>query len=220
MPLSQHLRAKRALVKVLLAMASAYSVVIRVNRDSDDKDILSAYRRVALKAHPDKGGDTRAFQQLQSAKDEWDAARSGSGGAVGRPPRAAAPGGAVTGIASASRQEKRVRSSSVLLTYFGRWSVPLWKSFNDFVRSSLAQWNAKHWCTTLEKSQEGKLHVHLQVQFSSAVDTTVRFYAWGGRCPNASEYDYLGGQEQTPPASSSSPSTSPFSSSTQTKMAP
>ena len=48
--------AKRALVKVLLTLASKYGVALQVNRDSEDKVVLSAYKRVALKAHPDKGG--------------------------------------------------------------------------------------------------------------------------------------------------------------------
>ena len=50
--------AKRAFVKVLLALAAAYRVTVRVTRDSADSAILTAYKKVALKAHPDKGGRT------------------------------------------------------------------------------------------------------------------------------------------------------------------
>ena len=52
---SKTLVAKRALVKILLALAAAYSVVLNVNRDASDPDVIKAYRRVASKAHPDKG---------------------------------------------------------------------------------------------------------------------------------------------------------------------
>ncbi len=51
---SKVLVAKRALVKILLALAAAYSVVLKVNRDTSDADVIKAYRRVSLKAHPDK----------------------------------------------------------------------------------------------------------------------------------------------------------------------
>ena len=46
--------AQRAFVKVLLAIAAAYIVIMQVNRDSEDKKLLKAFRRVALKVHPDK----------------------------------------------------------------------------------------------------------------------------------------------------------------------
>ena len=48
--------ATRAFVRVLLALASQYSVSLSVNRDSSDVALLSAYRRLLKKAHPDKGG--------------------------------------------------------------------------------------------------------------------------------------------------------------------
>ena len=72
MPCSPLALAKRALVKVLLALASTYSVAVKVNRDSADKEVLSAFRRVALKVHPDKGGSKEDFQRLQAAKENWD----------------------------------------------------------------------------------------------------------------------------------------------------
>ena len=40
MPCSLLLKAKRAFVKVLLVLASAYSVVVQVNRDPEDKAVL------------------------------------------------------------------------------------------------------------------------------------------------------------------------------------
>ena len=67
--------AKRALVKVLLSFASAYNVPVRVNRESADSAVLTAYKKVALKVHPDKGGTKEEFQKLQEAKEKWEAAR-------------------------------------------------------------------------------------------------------------------------------------------------
>ena len=75
MPMSPYQRAKRAFVRVLIGLASSYSVVVGVNRDSDDDTIHMAYRRVVRRVHPDKGGAVADAQQLHAAKDDWDAAR-------------------------------------------------------------------------------------------------------------------------------------------------
>ena len=56
MPLSVRQSAKRAFVAVLLEVARLYAVPTAVNRDSLDAQVLAAYRKVILKAHPDKGG--------------------------------------------------------------------------------------------------------------------------------------------------------------------
>ena len=69
--------AARAFVRVLLALASQYSVSLSVNRDSSPVVLLSAYRRLLKKAHPDKGGRKEDVQTLQSLKEEWDRARNG-----------------------------------------------------------------------------------------------------------------------------------------------
>ena len=50
--------AKRAFVTVLLALAAVYGLVLNINRDSVDTELVSAFKRVARKANPDKG----AFQ--------------------------------------------------------------------------------------------------------------------------------------------------------------
>ena len=76
MPCSVLTRAKRAFVSVLLSLASACGISLEITRDSQDKLLLDAYRRVARKVHPDKGGDKDTFQKLQAAKEAWDAARA------------------------------------------------------------------------------------------------------------------------------------------------
>ena len=59
------LLARRALVSVLLSLATAYHLAITVDRDSDDQVVVKAYKRVLLKAHPDKGGRKVDMQHLQ-----------------------------------------------------------------------------------------------------------------------------------------------------------
>ena len=54
MPSSLLIKATRAFVKVLLTLAQVYELAWNVNRDSSEKDLLKAYKRVALKAHADK----------------------------------------------------------------------------------------------------------------------------------------------------------------------
>ena len=77
--------AKRAFVSVLLALGCAYRLAFTINRDSDDADILRAYRRTLLKVHPDKGVRKADMQKLQDAKEQFDKARATSGGKAGRP---------------------------------------------------------------------------------------------------------------------------------------
>ena len=68
---------KRALVKVLLAIAALYSCSLELNRDSPDEVVNKAFKKVSLKAHPDKGGLLKHAQALNAAKDAWDKARKG-----------------------------------------------------------------------------------------------------------------------------------------------
>ena len=75
MPASQLQLAKRAFVRVLLALAAACGAHFSVHRDSDDTALLKAYKCMIRKVHPDKGGRTKDAQKLQSAKENWEKAK-------------------------------------------------------------------------------------------------------------------------------------------------
>jgi hypothetical protein len=125
MPISALNRAKRAFVSVLLSLASTYGVSTQVNRESEDQDVLRAYRQVLKKAHPDHGGDTEKFQRLQTAKKAWSTQRE-------KPPKNGAPFASADDLvlctlsADGPSGGARVRGLSVLLTYSGTWSLALW----------------------------------------------------------------------------------------------
>ena len=114
---------KRALVTPSLHFARIYAITVDVSRDCPDTDVKKVFRKVILKAHPDKvGGSVDAAKKLTVAYSSWqDAARST--GKAGRP-TAAAPktdpqAMARTGGPAAKRKEYRINSEAVLLTCKG-----------------------------------------------------------------------------------------------------
>ena len=48
--------AKRALVTLLKSLAGIYCVVVVLTRQSTDVEVSAAFKKVARKAHPDRGG--------------------------------------------------------------------------------------------------------------------------------------------------------------------
>ena len=77
--------AKRALVSLLRRLALVYRLVLAVTRDSEDKEVVKAWKKVLLRAHPDKGGQAQHAQELNDAKDKWDAAKAEAGAAAAGP---------------------------------------------------------------------------------------------------------------------------------------
>ena len=68
--------------------------------------MLTAYKRVALKVHPDKGGTNEDFQKLQAAKENWERANTNSA-PPGRPQPATADLVVNTGSDSAKLRLER-----------------------------------------------------------------------------------------------------------------
>ena len=61
--------AKRVFVSLLLTLARAYEIAVKINRESPDKDVKAAFRKVSLKVHPDKGGRSEDFAKLNAARE-------------------------------------------------------------------------------------------------------------------------------------------------------
>ena len=75
MALSQLEKAKRAFVSLLLLLARTHGLALGISRESPDPALLSAFRRVSRKVHPDRGGSLTESQRLNAARDSWDEAR-------------------------------------------------------------------------------------------------------------------------------------------------
>ena len=129
MPMSHKQLAKRAFVSVLLELSRSYNVAIDVTRDTADDILSRAFRKVALKVHPDKGGSEADQKRLNDARDRWEEANAN--GARGRPPkRPAADGSDGNAMASQSEPPKkkgayRLQSTAVLLTARGPSSATM-----------------------------------------------------------------------------------------------
>ena len=52
-----------------MPQAKTFYDVLGVSRDASDKDIKSAFRKLAVKYHPDKGGDEQKFKEISEAYD-------------------------------------------------------------------------------------------------------------------------------------------------------
>ena len=156
--------AKRALVVVIRALAVSYGVVVSCNRDSADKEVLASFRKVALRVHPDHGGNTVDQQKLNDARANWENAKKTKG--TGGRPKAShkhgaadfQPGGIMLtfagGDGEAERKHFRINAQAALFTYMGfEDGLAQWDRFCDFVARSVKRWEVKHWCATLETTK-------------------------------------------------------------------
>ena len=201
--------AKRVLVKVLKALAVKHKLCMDLNRDSTERQVHQAFKRVALKTHPDKGGDQTYFQRLSVAHGAWqDLLKNRS--SAGRPRKAEherartkhnrhCAGNPFTVVVPSERKVYRLQSAAVLFTYqsFPAELLPAlaaWGGFVAFVRRSVRRWGVKHWTATAETNENGRHHFHLMVQYSnSQPERHSAAYAFQGVLPNAAANDILGG---------------------------
>ena len=218
--LSNVQRAKRAFVVVLRFLATAYGLDVSVNRDSPDAAVTRAFRKVALRVHPDKGGSLVHSQELLEARDAWQQAitqqhdnqqqgrarATGSGQGRAKAKAKARGGGSARARTQhamlpvqmpgprQARAERRIRGVAVLLTYQGFPAAALsqWRDFKQWVEASTAAWGVKHWCATMETNQDGTSHMHAMLQFHKSVDCTIKRFIFRGCRPNDSVNDYLG----------------------------
>ena len=195
MPLSVRQRAKRAFVAVLLEVARLYAVPTAVNRDSPDAQVLAAYRKVILKAHPDKGGATAPFQKLQGAKEEWVGACPAPPGRPRNDPEgSAAPVLAPDESFDGLNSVYHIRSLGILLTYQNAPGPTGWPRFCAWVRRQLKPWGVRYWCASMEKCRDGRDHVHVMLQFKKAQQNGrhVDQFKYQASRPNASTRDLNG----------------------------
>ena len=186
---------------MLRELAVKYRITLTVTRDSLEKDVTKAFRRVSLKAHPDKGGEQADFQKLSAANDAWqDLLKKAA--APGRPPQAGRQRPKAGKPWSMQVPEVKkvfsVRGQAVLLTYPGFSEdlavlLPSWQQFVSFVESKQQEWGVKFWTATAETNEDAKHHLHLMLQFWKADDKRVsNSYSFEGVLPNASANDLLG----------------------------
>lgn len=188
-------KARRALVAVLRRIVQLYTISVVLSFNSCDAEVLRAYRKVILKAHPDKGGNAAHFREVNEAKEAWDQAKK----PAGRPKRSrqtSPPDGTENGsMETSDGTPKRYDFSSegVMLTYNGVQDQDQWNRFLQHVRSSRKAWGFKHWCASLEACQSGTLHIHLMLQFHNPHKQRFsKSFAFETLVPNASVTDYLG----------------------------
>ena len=193
--------AKRALVKLLRGLGQKYKLKLELTRDSSAKDVSKAFKKVSLRAHPDKGGEQVEFQRLSAANDEWQELLKAKG-CVGRPTaEAAAPRRKAATVCALSApvetKEYRVNSRAVLLTYQGFAAelttfLTVWSTFLEFVQGSLRDWSVVQWTATAETNENEKHHLHLMLLFTKCLDRSSAAFAFLGVLPNVRANDLLG----------------------------
>ena len=200
MVVSPALHARRAFVKVMIALAAVYGVLLGVTRDSPDAAVVQAHKKLVRKVHPDKGGTKEHAQQLQAARELWTNAkknhgRDGRAKREDKPPRSKANFNNLsleTADPEQVRTSFRIRSRAVLLTYHGVRDLAQWQRFVAHFEKSLAKHNIKYWCATLEATREGKLHIHLMLQFRTDKGRDTKAFYFEGVKPRADPNDLLG----------------------------
>ena len=128
---------QRAFVSLLLAVASIFSIQIRVNRDSHEGDLRNACEEVL--AHVGRKRTAKdKVQELRRAKASWEEAL------VKKAAACLPPSGGC-----------RFQGLAALLTYQSLQDSSHWQRFIHHVKKQLKTWNVKYWCATLEACKTG-----------------------------------------------------------------
>lgn len=184
MPISLPQAAKRAYVILLCSFARQYEVGLSATRDSSDKDLAKAHKKVLLKAHPDKGGSADDTKKLNEARDRYEDAKK----VCHKQSTQAAPPSSNALVVASPKEGFRIHSSAVLLTYNGLSGLDHWRDFLSTLRDLLRPCQVWRWCATLEKSKAGNMHVHLMLQFHKKIDSYTKRFAIKGLTPNGSPH--------------------------------
>ena len=128
-------RFKRALVTLLLELARVYGLTLNLNRESQDDAVKAGFRKVMLRAHPDKaGGSEASTKRLNAAWEDWTKARN----TKGKPPAESTPaaGGGMCRVPASAKKKKefRIHGQAAMLTYQGLKGSCVPKTSLTFVR--------------------------------------------------------------------------------------
>ena len=93
---------------------------------------------------------------MNTAREAWNNAKKKSNPQP-RPATAAPPDDLTISLAPPNaKQNFRIQSVAVLLTYFGFSGLSHWNEFLVSLRALLKTWKVWQWCATLEESKAGK----------------------------------------------------------------
>ena len=188
MPLSRLETAKRAFVSLLLLLARKYVVPLVLARDSADQVLLSAFRKLSRKVHPDRGGSLADSQKLNAAKDLWEEAWREKQ-APGRPRQQRQSGDKQVILPTVLETKRgfRIQSLAVLLTYQGIVDLAQWSRFKCFISHKLRSWKAN-----LETNRDEGYHAHLALQFHAVGERSVKTFSFEGITPKCRTNDFCG----------------------------
>ena len=68
----------------------------------------------------------------------------------------------------------------------------IWKDFMALLTASKGKWQVRRWAATMETNDDGRVHLHLMLQFRAAIDRVATGFIFNGTRPNVSTNDYCG----------------------------
>ena len=196
--LSPKQKSHRQLVAKLKTLGKKYAVALSFRGIADATDALvkKAYRDIAKKTHPDKGGDPADFRSLRQAYDDWLRGTPSKEQAAGEERDTAeegvGPQAASVGLASIPKVYEW-RTFAVMLTYQNVKDLAQWCRFDMWLKSCSIRLGIKHWCGTLERCPlTDNLHIHAMFQFRESIRRQAEDWLFEGLRPNVSVNDLLG----------------------------